>query len=296
MDIKIYTGGHRKSFEHLYGALVENRAYLEAEGVVFLPATRRTNRRISNAIKLVKSGDDVIETQNHLLETLGCSQKTKTFIILDSNLIGTNNRSFSRTFFHTRVGGFFKDLKALFPEHNVRIYTETRSPETLIKSAYTETVLSGAFHSFEDYLDEHKMNEFRWSKYIHRIQGKDSIHPLTAWRYEDYPYIWRDVIGAFTGISNSQDLVDGPEPIATGISFQGAQLFSKYIKEYPDTDDESKKKVRETFLRQFPNTTDETENVYWSLTQAEAFQDSYNDDWYYIERMSNIEIIRSRNF
>ncbi|KAB7610057.1 hypothetical protein F9L33_15225 [Amylibacter sp. SFDW26] len=291
MEVKVYVGGHRTNLEHFSSTLAANSDYMHSEKISYSPATRRTLKRISEAISSMKAGDDIEDIQQRLRGPLSIKPETKTLLIVDSRMIGAKNRPFGKTFYAPRVGTYYRDLKKLFEGHTVRLYAETRNPTSLTEVAYAESILSGNFNVFEAFLSGHDLNDFRWSKFIHRIQGKNNAIGTTIWRYEDYPYIWRDVIGAFTGLPNHQDLIDPPVSQGTGLSFQGAQLFTKYTKEYPDLDQESLLKVRKTFLRQFPNLNHEETISYWPAEQADTLTHSYEDDWYYIKRIDNTEII-----
>lgn len=295
MEVKVYVGGNRLNFEHFSAALSVNRDYLKSEKTVYSPATRRTLKHVIKAIGLMKAGEDVDEIQESLSKPLGINPDTKTLLIIDSRLIGSNTRPYNQTFKTHKVGIFYKDICKLFKGHNVRLYTEIKNPATLAQDTYAEHVLGTNFDDFDTFLEPTNINDFRWSQFIHRIQGKNNAIPTTIWRYEDYKYIWRDIIGAFSGVSNHQDLTDAPEIETTGISFQGAQLFTKYTKEYPDLDAQSLAKVKDTFLRQFPSTIDEGNTSYWSTDQVDILRHSYGDDWYYIKRIENTEIIEPLN-
>ena len=291
MEVKVYVGGHRASLEHFTAALAANRDYLTSENIVYSMATRRTLKFVIKAIASMKSGEDIDEIQENLSKPLGISDDTKTLLIVDSRLIGSNPRPYSKTFNTHKVAVFYKDICDLFKGHSVRLYVETKKPRALAQDTYAEHILNANFETFNTYLETNNINDFRWSKYIHRIQGKKSAIPATIWRYEDYKYIWRDVIGAFSGVTNSQDLSDVSNVETAGINFQGAQLFNKYTKEYPDLDPEGLSKVKDTFLRQFPANMDDNSLSHWNAEEEEALAHSYDDDWYYIKRIDNTEII-----
>jgi len=296
MKIKFFIGGHRSHTEHFHSVLIENSDRLKAENITYSTASRRTYKRLLESINLINSGSDLAEIQSNFLEAITRGKEPETLLIVDPKLIGAKNRQFPKAFNNRSLGKFFADLKLLFQGYDLRLYCETRSPETLIKAAYSEAILSGNFQDFETFLSDIELNEFRWSTFIHSIQGKDSRLPTSAWRFEDYAYIWRDIIGAFTGVSHPQDLLGKTGLESTGLGFTGARFFNKYSKEYPDHEPANLAKVRDIFLKKFPDTSDESAGGFWKPEDSEALAYGYDDDWYYIDRMQNVEIIRPRSF
>jgi hypothetical protein len=290
MEIYVYVGGHRVNSNHLYTVLVENDAYLKDEDIAYSKATRRTFQLISSAIIAIKKGQDKELILENLFEKLTLQGNPKRLLITDNRLMGSKSRPFNGS-----LRSFYNQLKMLFEGHSLRLFVETRNPATFITSAYSEAILTSIDKNFENYLEDSKLNEFRWSGLIERLQGRgaDKI-PVTAWRMEDYPRTWRDIIGAFTGVSNNQEFISPQNIDDAGLNFAGAQLLYKYTKEYPDEPDEFINNAKEVFLSKFPNVPNEVANSSMPHEEIQALTDNYNDDWYYIDRMDNVETIEPR--
>ena len=147
MGIKFYIGGHRRTSQHFTTVLNENNEYLQFENIAFMPSTRRTLSRISEALDLIKAGNDIEEVQAELLDRLSLEMPAKRLLILDIKLIGSSKRSFSDTFYNERVNSLFKKLRVLFKDHKLRLYTETRSLKLLQRPHMRRALQAGVFRT-----------------------------------------------------------------------------------------------------------------------------------------------------
>ncbi len=128
------------------------------------------------------------------------------------------------------------------------------------------------------------------------MQGKQNDIPLTVWRFEDYPYIWRDVAHAFSGIRNSQELRGDSTRINASLTLNGAQLLNKYIEEKPPRTREDFENTTATFLKKFSSSPNEIVGPDWPPDLVQNLINNYEDDWYYIERMEGIKTVQPRQF
>ncbi len=292
MDIRIYSGGHRATMQHFMTALEDNNDYLKSEGIAY---SSETGLNIGQAINAMKSGGDFQKIQDDIIKELSLGIDAKRIIWVDNKIIGTGRRPFKSLLNNRRIRGAYADLNALFKGHDFHVHVETRNPASLIPASYAEAVHTGVFKDFEEFVEEINLNEFRWSSYLHSVQGNQDPLPVSVWRFEDYAYMWRDIIGAFTGVSNFQDLV-GPTQLETaGLNFKGAKLLNQYIKEYSVSDRAEVNKIKGIFQRQFPNSQNENTEMYWPSGIVEDLNGSYDDDWYYIDRMDNMQAIKLRD-
>ncbi len=294
MDVAFYWGGDRVNYDHLNAALEANGKLLEAENIIFSPNSSKLFRPIFAANKAIKSGTDIETVQKDLFERLSIDSKTKKLLLIDPKINGTPSRPFPKGISNRKIFNYFDTLKTLFTGHSFRLYIEIQNPVTLIPSAYSEGILNNIFESYEDYLAETNVNDFKWSSHIQRLQGGKNQIEASIWRHEDYPKIWRDVIGAFTGVANHQDLVSPGKYENNCLNFKAAQLLYKYTKEYPNLSDTEIEDVQATFLRHFPYNPDDTLSGHFTSEMAETLTHQYDDDWYYIERMDRTEILLPR--
>lgn len=294
MDIRLYKGGHQSTTEHFIAALKMNKHILDAENIKYLPIENDTFTQIFKAAKAIRNGKNIAETRNDFLERLTDAQDTDKLLIIDNRVIGQEHRVFEKELFQPKNRGIINQVQAIFSDFNIRLFIETRSFTSLIPSYYSDTVFTNKVINFEDFLGKIDIEDLQWSSLIDRSQGRGTPLPATVWRYEDYPFIWRDVIGAITGLKKYQDLdapADNPD---LGVNLQMALLFNKYIQKHPVKTDAEFTKLKTVFLQQNLNTTKNLDCRDWSQERTEALQHSYDDDWYYIERMDDVETILPR--
>ena len=95
-------------------------------------------------------------------------------------------------------------------------------------------------------------------------------------------------------VANNQDFLSPQNLESSGLNFAGARLLYKYIKDYSVESDEFINKAREVFLSKFPHEQNEVANLSLFPVPFQALTDSYDDDWYYIDRMDDVETIKPR--
>jgi|GEM_PF-3205037 len=296
MDVAFYWGGNRTSYDHLTAALEENQAFFEAENVIFSTNSGKIFRPIFAANKALKAGDDIASVQKELFERLSVTPDTKRILLIDPKINGSPARPIPKGISNPKIAKYINGLKQLFEGHDFKLHIEIRNPATLIPSAYSESVLNSNYISYQDYLSEVNADEFIWSPHIQRLQGRGNKIAGNVWRYEDYPKMWRDIVGAFTGVSNYQDLAAPKNIPQAGLSFNGAQLLYKYTQEYSDFPAEEIEKAKSTFLKHFAYNPGEVLEKHFTPEDVEALTHKYEDDWYYIERMENLNSILPREY
>jgi len=293
MEVKVYIGGHEATTKHFISALKENKDALDAENIACFPAEENTFHSIFKASKAIRQGGDIETIRTELLQQLTGVQNINKLLIVDYRVTGQKHRAFEKEPFFPRAKGFIKQLQVIFQTYDMRIFIETRDLATYIPSCYSNRIFSNVSSSLEDFLTTISIEDLRWSEYIERAQGHSSAPiPATVWRYEDYPYIWRDVLGAMTRIPKYQDLLNATTPFDFNDNLQMALLLYKYTQKYPIKTDDEFEKLKELFLEHNPATIRKITIPDWSTKRTEALTDSYDDDWYYIERMENVEIIK----
>ncbi len=294
MDIRFYRGGHQSTTEHLINALKENKNILDAENITYLPLENDTYTHIFKAAKAIRNGKDTADTRNDLLERLTGAKDFNRLLIIDHRVIGQEHRQFEKELFQPKNRGILNQVQAIFSDFNIRLFIETRSFTSLIPSYYSDTVFTNNAISFEAFLAKINVEDLQWSSLIDRSQGRGTPLPATVWRYEDYPFIWRDVIGAITGIKRYQDLNAPAESLDLSVNLPMALLFNKYIQKHPTQTAEEFAKLKTMFMQQDLSASKKLDYPDWSQDRTQALQHSYDDDWYYVERMDGVETILPR--
>lgn len=295
MEIRLYIGAHRTASNHMDAMLSDNKDLLLEQGILYTHPSR-TIRRISRAQQSLSSGAPLKELQEHLIASLTHGQQIDKVVIINPNILGALTRPFGKELFYPRTSGLIKQLQTVFQGIPLRLFISVRNPATFIPSCYAESMLTASFNSFADFTTDVNLANLKWSSLLHRAQGKHETLPMTVWRYEDYPYIWRDVAQAITGMENGQDLVGSTERIASSLTLRGAQLFYRYIEEHPPRTKESFENTKRAFLEKFPSSPNEIAGPDWPAELVRTLTHKYDDDWYYIERMEGVQTIQPRRF
>ena len=296
MDIRIYVGPHKTASKHLASILSDNTDLLETQDTLFYSSTSTALRHINSALKAIAEGGEKADAIGLLLHSLTRGRDIKRLLLVNPNIVGSVTQPFGKELFYPRTTGLIHQLQTLFGDNNLQLYASARNPASFLPSCYAQSLLNASFSNYSDYLKDLNPSALKWSAFLQRLQGKQADIPVTIWRFEDYPLIWRDVTQAFSGIENSQDLVGNSERINASLTLHGAQLLNKYFEEHPPRTKENFENTKSTFLAKFPSSKDAITGPDWTDDAVETLTHNYEDDWYYIERMEGIRTIQPRQF
>lgn len=296
MDIKIYIGGHQATTTHFLEALESNKSALAAENTAFIPPNDDMYPHIFVTAKNTRKTENLAQIQQDFLQHYNIPENTETLIFIDNRIVGSNHRTFEKELFYPKPSGFIKQIQAIFETSPIRLFIETRDIATYLPYCYYNRIFDGILSSLEEFLATVNMDDMRWSSFIDRAQGRGTAIPITTWHYEDYSHIWRDVMGAISGVAKYQDFTSSSGQMDLGVNLQAALLFYKYIQKYPVQSKDDFEALKKLFLEHNLNTSYEFKNPVWTPDHIQALTHSYEDDWYYIERMEDVEIIQPRNF
>jgi len=296
MDIRIYVGPHRTASQHLASILTNNANLLDAQDIMFYSSTRTTLHHINSALKAIARGGDKEDAVGLLLHSLTRGRDTKRLLLVNPNIVGNVTQPFGKEVFYPRTTGLIHQLQTLFGANKLQFYTSVRNPATFVPSCYAQSMLNASFSDYGSFLKDVTLPSLRWSTFLQRLQGKRLDIPVTVWRFEDYPLIWRDVVQAFSGIENCQNLVGSSKRINASLTLHGAQLLHKYIEDHPPRTRGEFESIKLSFLEKFPSSATEITSPDWTAKTIQSLTHNYEDDWYYIERMDGIETIQPRKF
>jgi hypothetical protein len=290
MDIRIHIGVHRTGTQHLRKVLALNSDLLAEHGVC-LPSPEYSEKAFARAVRQMKSGDSIEKINADLLSALTQDKEYRRIVMIDPNISGTLMRPIGKEFFYPRISTTISRIVTAMEGLPLRLFVGVRNPATFIPSCYGKGIRSKPDVSFQSYVAEANLQGLRWSDFLHRAQLKKDQVPMTVWRFEDYPFIWRDVIQALTGIENREDIVGSSASVNRGISLRGAILMHTYLNENKVKTRAEFEVVRAAFDRKFPSNLGHNHEAHWPEELTEGMSENYDDDWYYIERMDNIETI-----
>jgi hypothetical protein len=294
LDIRVYVGAHKTASKHLINTLINNNAELIEEGLIFLDRPGWAMRQITRAFKSINNGADKADVTNEMLHTLTNGSDTKRLLSVYPDLIGGILRPFGNELLYPLAKKPIEKLRNVFEHHELRLYMSVRSPATFLPSCYAGNALNASLIPYADYIKDVNLPNLKWSSLIHRIHDEQNSVPLTVWRYEDYPYIWRDVAQAFAGLSNGQDLLGDTKRINHSLTLSGAQLLNEYIKKYGIENGKNFDSIKKIYLERFPSSPNEIIGPNWSPETVNALTNNYDDDWYYIERIDDVIVIQAR--
>ncbi|PCH95178.1 MAG: hypothetical protein COB84_06605 [Rhodobacteraceae bacterium] len=295
MDIRIFVGAHQTTSHSMTHILQQNAELLGQQGISYCSDAPLAVRQINATLKSITDGHDPQKAAQSLVQQLSGDQNSKRLLIVNPDIIGAATKPFDTELFYPQVDKLIQQLRNAFIGFDLKIFAATNNPASFIPASYSKSLMSAIFDPFQEYIDGADIQGYRWSSFIQRIQHDDRNH-LTVWRTEDYNYIWRDVLQAFTGIANGQDFIGTSQHENTGLSLEGAQLMQRYILENPPRTKQGFDKTKTVFLERFPNSADALTGTDWSADLVQELTDLYADDWYYIERMNNVTTIQPRNF
>jgi len=296
MEIRIYVGPHKTASQHLAQVLTDNIELMEAVDTLFYSRPRNALRHINTALKTIAAGGDKTDAIGQMIHSLPRGRDVKRLLLINPNVVGSVTHPFGKELFYPRTSGLIHQLQTLFEGHSLQVFTATRNPATFLPSCYAASLLAASFASYTDFLGDVKLEGLKWSPFLRRLQGKQSDIPLTVWRFEDYPYIWRDVAQAFSGIENSQDLQGSSKRNNFSLTLRGAQLMLRYLEENPPRTREDFENIKSAFLDRFPSSPNEIAGPDWPPDMVKMLSGNYIEDWSYIEQMDGVHTLHPREF
>lgn len=291
MEIRLLVGAHRTGQEHLRKQLEINRDLLESQGSL-LPAEDVAEKALWAAIKAIRKGNATDQTGPNMIAQLTEGKSCERVLVIRPAISGSPIRPTKNGIYYPRGNATTFQLMRTLGNVDTRLYLATRNPATFLPSCYGVALGNDNKLAFSDFVSPSNPYDLRWSEYLHRLQGKEAEVPITTWSFEDYPYIWRSVAQAFSGIDNKEDLIGTLENIDQGTSLRGATLMHAYLAEHPPQKGGDLQKITEKFEERFPPSATDTVEDLWSNDLVTSLTDAYDDDNYYIDRMDNITSIR----
>lgn len=295
MEIRVFIGAHRTSQEHLRTQLENNRDLLESHGTLMPPEDVAENA-LWSAIKAVRKNKADEQTGPNMIDQLTQGKTCERVLVIRPAISGSPVRPTKNGNFYPRGNTTVQQLMRAIEDVETRLYLATRNPATFLPSCYGMALGTDQNLTFADFTSPSNPYELRWSEYLHRLQEKAAETPITTWSFEDYPYIWRSVAQAFSGISNKEDLIGTLDNIDQGMSLRGATLMHAFLAKQPPQKSEDLQRISAKFEDRFPPDSADTVVDLWPDDLVSGLTDAYDDDIYYIDRMDNITTIRKPEY
>lgn len=286
MRIVIHIGPMGTGGTALKKQLTSNADLLRDAGV-FVRVSDGDFRHLKEAITQNRSVEE-------LLDALKTPDDAKTLVLCNETQVGTPDRPFGKRFWYGRARGRVLPIHEYFDGMDVWTSVALRNPATLIPAKYALTLSQRNYLSFSDFIGQTPLDQLSWAEFLERLQLLDAYKPIMTWRYEDYPYIWRDVVQALTGLENAQTL-NGEVPQAEA-EFSIAQLshYANQVAELKDKGEAIPKDHWNTFETTADSITKLPEHPSWTSQFEETLTEIYDEDLYSAARMEGVHLIERR--
>lgn len=293
MELRLHIGPHCTATRHLRTVLAANRALLAKAGVRVLDP-EYAEQAFAAAIKDLREDRPAEQVKADLMAKLTSGRDLRRIVMIDPNISGSVLRPMGRELFYPRIAITLQRIVNVLGGQSLRIFCGLRNPASFIPAVYSAQQRIAPDTSFSAFLRDTNLPALRWSDFLHRAQLKDNSLGITTWRHEDYPRIWRNIAQALTGIDNRELLVGDSRPVAPGLSLRGALLLHEYMRSHGDDGRAALARVRAVFAQKFPSSQGHVDPALWPEELIAGMTENYEDDWYYIERMENLQVLKPR--
>lgn len=295
MDIRIFIGAHRTAGLHIENILAQNETLLGEQGIIVASHAAQLSA-FKNATMALDAGDSETDVRDAYINALTKGAEFETLVILDRRRCGSVTRPARKNLIFPQVRYSLARFTKFLPKDSYKFFMGLRAPSTFLPSCYSESLTHAKVETFDEFLADTDLRNLRWSETLERVvrsfseddDEKLNATKLVTWRFEDYPRMWRDVVGAISGIDNPQDLMGDAFPVNQGLSLYGCQLMYKYLQEHEPKAPGDFKKIRDAFLEKFAQQDDMDPDPIGPPEFIESLDYAYDDDWYYIQRMENV--------
>ena len=276
----------------------EKPTAVDASAVAMLraPSIEVLDKAFAPAIRAMRRGTDDETTLPKLINSLTGGKACEKIVIVYPTISGFAMWPTKNDILYPRGSATVAHLMRLIGPENTQLFCALRNPANFLPSCYNLAYASNPDQTFQEFVSASNPLALRWSEYLHRVQGREADVPLNVWTFEDYPYIWRSVAQALTGLPNKEDLVAADVPLDQGMSLKGIGLMQEYLKKHPAETASRRNQVAQKFEERFPPVAREVIPDLWPEDLVEALSDRYDDDRYYIERMDNVRMIKRTNW
>ena len=294
-QISFFLGGQRAGISHVYDRLMKNKRLLRKHKIHVVDADE-ARRAISGAVTAFNNHKPVETIRESFMAAIEAdSGKYKSVIVISDGVSGQVQKPMAGDTFYALAKKRSEMLgKILFPL-KPKYFLGIRNPATFIPSAYGATLQNGAVLSFEEFIEPASVRDLAWSNTVERIIPEIADKALYLWRVEDYEFVWRDVIVAMSGLSDPDALTQNPKPLNSGLSLAGADALYSFHTENPGIGAKELQKAIDKIRKDHPSgEAPPADHPIWTPELIDDLTYRYEDDWYYIERLEEVNAISRR--
>jgi hypothetical protein len=286
-------GVHRIGASHINKMLLENSKLMREQGIFYAdPATAK--KAIVTAFAALAAQKPIDQISQEMLDAISPDWQPQTIVMGHESLSGNLLRPFSGKTLYNAAGPLAGRLSQILSEIPLRFLFGVRNLATYIPSVYAEGVNHANLVPLSELTSRTVLTDLHWAPMVKRVVDAAQDQPVHVWRQEDYPYIWRDVLGALTGLDNPQDFVGSSKPITQGTSIWGAEELVKQAL-IPD-EKRDFKKLAEKIRKENPSSEFEGGHPEWTDEIYNGLTRDYVSDWINIVRMQGVTALQRQDF
>jgi len=293
LKINFYLGAHRTAGQHLYYTMSQHEEALQEAGV-YIPSMLETGRALSIVVPSLNQGRDINAVRQDFFDTLlaGAPSQPKTVVVMSKGMLGPVHMPFSSEGIYSAAAKRCQILITLLQGFDVTFFLATRSPVNFAVSCYGEAIAAGREMSLQEFMGQIPVNLFKWSITIESMLSVLPADRLCAFAYEDYSKIAKELMSNLTGVDADQ-FTKKLRPINVGVSLEGVELIKDHIAGKPYPGPEAMRKLFDQYAESYPSMEPPRNHPIFTPELIEQLSYSYEDDWYYIERIEELRTIRA---
>ena len=286
MKITIHIGPKCTGAESVLTHLKGNADLLKEHGI-YLRLEKAHLTHLSEAMRDNRSAEE-------FFDMIDVPDTAKTLVLWNETQIGTPDRPFGKRFWYGRARARMAPLHEFFTGVDLSTAFAMRNPASFIPAMYAELLQNRMLMSFEDFVGQTPLDQLLWSELIERLQLHDGYKPIITWRYEDYDYLWRDVVQAICGLENAQILDGMVAPLPPTPPLKALAHYYEKAQEIKASGEALTPEHWTSFLEELDALTMLPEAPNWSEQRTMDLSDIYDEDLYSVARMEAVHFIDRR--
>lgn len=211
--------------------------------------------------------------------------------VIDENIMGTPRNLFSGGQMYPRADRRLRRAARLFEGLPVDVMLGIRNPATFLASAWSESLRTNMYQSFDDYCDGAIAQDVSWAAVMDRLFEAVPQAHFVLYRYEDYPGVLPQLVSR--GLDQSPDTVLDYEPIETPVRVGLSQAALDEVHRIAAAREKmpSKEEV-DAIMEQMPKSAEFPAPMPWSPEDAALLGERYETDVAHLANHPRVTFLR----
>ncbi|MEM9715647.1 MAG: hypothetical protein AAF826_03935 [Pseudomonadota bacterium] len=295
MKICLHVGPYCTAADDLCAHLSQNTELL-AEHQIALRIEDEDRAWLHEVLSQAGSSDTKGDKGPDPIGDLDLPVGTKAVVLCAEDLLGPLGRPYANLYWYGRAKPKIEAFYRAFAQHDLQCSIALSDPARAIPALYAENIKQGNHVDFKNFLGPTTVEKLLWSELIERVQLREQYRPVIAWTVEDYPYIWRQVIQAMTGLPNAQ-LLEGTITVnRPGPSVPQVEHYLKSIRALKSEGAAITDTHWTEFIASFHNLTKLPDHPKWKPALQRELSEIYDEDLYTVARMEAVTFLQRPRF